>query len=188
MNIKLSHLLVPIVSAITAGAFVSVDFWDASKAAILTALSVMGAGVLVRLARGLPFTNVDQFQLDEARKITKAIKQSVRALRVLIIVILGAMASLVVLKGLVISIALRWPDAAVITNEVASGAIGLFLGYIIIRITAVIQGDVGLVDLQSEYFVKAVERKQGERFEKSRSKTSADVPIANPKNYGKIIQ
>lgn len=188
MKIKLAHLALPIFAAATAEAFVSVEFWDASKAAILTALSVIGAGVLVRLARGLPFTNADQFQVEEARKIAAAIKMSIRALRVLIIVILGTMVSLVVIKGVVSAIALRWPNAEVTTNEIASGIIGLLLGYILVRITAVIQGDVGLVDLQSEYFVKAVERKQAERFEKAQARMSTDAPPSNPKDYGKIIQ
>jgi hypothetical protein len=187
MKIKIPHLVLPVCGGAIAAAFVTVDFWDASKAAILTALSVIGAGVLVRLARGLPFTNADQFQVEEARKVASAIKQSIRALRVLIIIIFATMASLVVVKGVVSSIALRWPDVAVTANEISSGIVGLLLSYILVRITAVIQGDVGLVDLQSDYFVKAVERKQAERFEKSQAK-AADLPLSNPSGYGKVIQ
>lgn len=188
MKIKPSHLLMPALGAATAALTVSVGFWDNSKAAVLTALSVIGAGVLVRLARGLPFTNVDQFQLDEARKISAAVKQSIRALRILIFVILIAMASLVLVKGLTdAAIAALQPDITKFVEPVASGLIGLLLSYIFVRITAVIQGDVALVDLQSEFFVRAVERKQGERFEKARS-SSSEVPPANPKGYGKVIQ
>jgi hypothetical protein len=188
MKIKIPHLILPIFGAAIAGAFVSVDFWDTSKAAILTALSVIGAGVLVRLARGLPFTNADQFQVEEARKIASAIKLSIRALRMLIIVILGTMVSLVVVKGAVSAASLRWPDTADEINAVASSAIGLLLAYIFVRITAVIQGDVGLVDLQSDFFIKAVERKQAERFEKTQVQASVGIPPSNPKDYGKIIQ
>ncbi|WP_037431504.1 hypothetical protein [Sinorhizobium fredii] len=187
MKIKLSHLLIPAFGAATAALTVSVDFWDSSKAAILTALSVIGAGVLVRLARGLPFTNVDQFQLDEARKISSAIKQSIRALRVLIFVIIMAMVSLVLVKGLTATITAALPHGNVFVGPAASGLVGLLLSYILVRITAVIQGDVALVDLQSDFFVRAVERKQGERFEKARS-SAPDVPPANPKGYGKVIQ
>lgn len=166
----------------------SVEFWDASKAAILTALSVIGAGVLVRLARGLPFTNADQFQVEEARKIAAAFKQSILALRMLMIIILGTMVSLVVVKGVVSATSLRWPNAATEADLIASGIIGLLLGYILVRITGVIQGDVGLVDLQSEIFVKSVERKQAERFEKAVSRAASDAPVSNPKDYGKVIQ
>ncbi|MDE3824688.1 hypothetical protein I7F13_21120 [Sinorhizobium meliloti] len=187
MKIKLSHLLIPALGAATAALTVSVGFWDNSKAAILTALSVIGAGVLVRLARGLPFTNVDQFQLDEARKISAAVKQSIRALRILIFVILIAMASLVLVKGLADAAIAALPPDTQFVEPVASGLIGLLLSYIFVRITAVIQGDVALVDLQSEFFVRAVERKQGERFEKARNSAS-DLPPANPKGYGKVVQ
>lgn len=188
MTIKLSHLVLPICGAAIAASLVSVDFWDTSKAAILTALSVIGAGVLVRLARGLPFTNAEQFQVEEARRIAAAIKQSIRALRILIIVILGTMVSLVVVKGVMSVTALRWPDAATEVSVISSGLIGLLLGYILVRIASVIQGDVGLVDLQSDFFVKAVERKQAERFEKAQARASIDHPPSNPKGYGKIIQ
>ncbi|MBX5034241.1 hypothetical protein [Rhizobium lentis] len=184
---KSTHALVPVIGSAIAIIAVSVDFWDASKAPILTALSVIGAGVLVRLARGLPFTNVDQFQVDEARRIAAAIKQSIRTLRALIFIIIFTMVSLVLAKGLVLTLAARWPDWANIIGMAASGAIGLLLSYILIRVTAVIQGDVGLVDLQAEFFVRAVERKQAERFDKSQS--GPEVPaLENPKGYGKIVQ
>lgn len=178
----------PLLSAVIAGAFVSVEFWDTSKAPVLTALSVVGAGVLVRLARGLPFTNADQFQVEEARNIAAAIKQSIRALRMLIIIILITMVALVVVNGVVGAASMQWPDSATEINTAASSVIGLLLGYIMIRITAVIQGDVGLVDLQSDFFVKAVERKQAERFEKTQAQTNSENPISNPKGYGKVIQ
>jgi len=187
MKIKPTHLLVPVVGAVVAALMVSVDFWDTSKASILTALSVIGAGVLVRLARGLPFTNADQFEVEEARKISSAIKQSIRALRILIIIILATMVSLVICKGVLSEFLILWPKAGSAPASVISGIVGLLLSYILIRIAAVIQGDVGLVDLQSEYFVKAVERKQAERFEKSTSRSSETLP-ANPPSYGKIIQ
>jgi hypothetical protein len=44
---------------------VDVKSWDELKAGLLVALSVMAAGVLVRLARGLPFTAVDHYEVDE---------------------------------------------------------------------------------------------------------------------------
>lgn len=188
MKIRISHFVLPLFGAAIAGTFVSVGFWDSSKAAILTALSVIGAGVLVRLARGFPFTNADQFQVDEARNIASAIKQSIRALRVLIIVILSTMVSLVVVKGAVDTASLRCPDLANEIDALASGSIGFLLAYILIRIMAVIQGDVGLVDLQSDFFIKAVERKQAERFEEAQIQDSVGAPISNPKGYGTVIQ
>lgn len=187
MKIKPTHVLIPTLGAAIAISAASVDFWDTSKASILTALSVIGAGVLVRLARGLPFTNIDQFQVEEARKISAAIKQSIRALRVLILVILFTMVSLVLAKGLAVAACAQWPSASHAFQFGISGLIGLLLSYILVRVTAVIQGDVGLVDLQAEFFIRAVERKQADRFDKAQNRSTA-APIENPKNYGKIIQ
>jgi hypothetical protein len=187
MKVKFTHALLPMVGAATAAFAASIDFWDVSKAPILTALSVIGAGVLVRLARGLPFTNVDQFQVEEARRIAAAVKQSIRALRVLIFIILFTMASLVLAKGIVLTSVARWPDWSDIITMATSGAVGLLLSYILVRVTAVIQGDVGLVDLQAEFFIRAVERKQAERFEKSQSRSTVPM-IENPRDYGKVVQ
>ena len=187
MEVKPTHILLPLLGAAVASATAPVDFWDTSKASILTALSVIGAGVLVRLARGLPFTNIDQFQVEEARRISSAIKQSIRGLRVLILVILFTMVSLVLAKGLAVATAAQWPSASHAFQLGISGEIGLLLAYILVRVTAVIQGDVGLVDLQAEFFVRAVERKQADRFDKARAQFTS-APVENPKEYGKIIQ
>jgi len=74
MKIKFFHLLLPLLGTIVAANLVSVEFWNTSKPSILTVFSVTGAGVLVMLARGLPFSNADQLQLDEVKWITSAIK------------------------------------------------------------------------------------------------------------------
>lgn len=187
MDLKPTHLIIPIAGAVLAWKTASVDFWDASKAPILTALSVIGAGVLVRLARGLPFTNVDQFEVDEARRVSEAIKRSIRALRVLVFVILFAMAALVLAKGISDALIKMLPEWGEYTGPAVSGAVGLLITYAFVRVTSVIQGDVGLVDLQSDFFVRAVERKQAERFVKAQSSSTAP-PVANPKDYGKVIQ
>jgi hypothetical protein len=68
-------ILLPLLIGAICWRWVSVDFWDASKQALLVCLSVIAAGVLVRLARALPFTFADQYELDEIRSLTKAVSQ-----------------------------------------------------------------------------------------------------------------
>lgn len=193
MKLNWSHILIPAVGALVAGQCGSVGFWEASKAPLLTALSVIAAGVLVRLARGLPFNAPGHFELDEARQIAQAMKKSIRALRVLIITVFITMGFLVFAKP--IHDAITSELTTILTNSKSieiiekgvSGAIGLLLSYISIRILNVIKGDVSLVDLQSDFLVKAVARKQAENFEKTISKTDLTA-IKNPEGYGKIIQ
>ncbi|MER9026151.1 hypothetical protein NKI01_26990 [Mesorhizobium sp. M0815] len=165
-------------------------FWEAAKPSLLTALSVIAAGVLVRLARGLPFSNPDQFELGEVRLIAAAIKQSIRALRALIGVVFLAMGSLVFAKAIaaaLTSAAFIPPETLLYVEPGMSAVVGFLLTYVFVRIFSVIKGDVSLVDLQSELLVKSVERKQAERFDKSLTQSDTP-PIKNPEGYGKIIQ
>ncbi|RUU06474.1 hypothetical protein EOD23_13650 [Mesorhizobium sp. USDA-HM6] len=190
MKINWSHLVIPVAGAAGAWGLASVAFWEAAKPSLLTAMSVIAAGVLVRLARGLPFNNPDQFALDEARQIAGAIKQSIRALRALIAVVFLAMGSLVFAKAFktaVLAATFLSPKVAPYVEPGISAVVGFLLTYVFVRIFAVVKGDVSLADLQSELLVKAVERKQAERFDKALAKSDVP-PMKNPEGYGKIIQ
>ena len=188
MTIRWSHLLIPIGGAALAALVGSVAFWDASKPSIVTGLSVIGAGVLVRLARGLPFTNADHFTLDEARQVAAAVQLSVRSLRALLAIVFVAMASLIfaapiahALAAVPITLVAERADSAV------SAIVGFLLTYVFVRVFAVVQGDLGIVDLQSRYLVTSVARKQGSTFEKDRA-SRGGTAIKNPEGYGTIVQ
>ncbi|WP_432284957.1 hypothetical protein SLT36_26125 [Aminobacter sp. BA135] len=190
MKINWSHLVIPIAGAVAAWELASVAFWDAAKPSLLTAMSVIAAGVLVRLARGLPFNNPDQFALDEARQIASAIRQSIRALRALIAVIFSAMGSLVFAKAIntaMVAATFVPVKVAPYIEPGISAVVGFLLTYVFVRIFAVIKGDVSLTDLQTDLLVKSVERKQAERFDKALAKSDAP-PMKNPEGYGKVVQ
>jgi len=187
MMIRWAHICVPLICAGVASAIGTMSFWDESTPAIMMALSVIAAGVLVRLARGLPFTNAEHFEVDEARKIAAAIKQSARSLRVLIIAIFLAMGAVIFSASMV-----QWANNTFhfmepYSEPAMSATIGLLLSYVLLRILAVIKSDVSLVDTQSQILVNAVERKQAERFSSSIQETGRPR-IKNPEGYGKIIQ
>lgn len=183
--------MIPIAAGGIAAAAIPVAFWDTSKTPLLTALSVIAAGVLVRLARGLPFNNSDQFELHEARRVATAIKKSARTLRALIVVAFIAMGGLVFAKPIsdtvVAFFQIYYPSASTYVEPVVSGTVALLLTYVFIRVFAVIKGDVALVDLQTDLLVHSVERKQAERFDKSIEKIETPT-FKTPEGYGKVIQ
>lgn len=187
--IRWRNIIIPALAAFAAGRFVSVAFWDASKQGLLVALSVIAAGVLVRLARGLPFTTPDHYEVDEIRRLTKAVSQIIRSLRVLIALVLMGMIGLVLAKPL-LDFARDMPQAATYIGyieAVISGALGLILGYVFFRMLQVVKGDQDLTELQATFVVRAVERKQAKRFEELQTK-SATAPFKNPEGYGRPIQ
>jgi hypothetical protein len=187
--IRWQTLIIPILAGGLAAAFVSVNFWDLSKQAFLVSLSVIAAGVLVRLARGLPFTNVDHYEVEEIRDLTKAVDQICRSLRALIFVVLLAMVFLVLAKPVVEAAKLAQITAPYGERivQISSGLLGFLIGYIFMRMVQVIQGDYDLTKLQSKFVVRAVERKQLKQFDGLDPKVGK-AQFKNPEGYGKIIR
>lgn len=187
--IRWTNLVVPVVSGAAAALFADLAFWEQSRQAFLVVLSVIAAGVLVRIARPQPFSNPDFYELDEIRNLTKAVGQITRSLRALFILVLVGMVALVLaypIAGLVRG--LGAPAAVVSATETAiSGILGFVLGYVLFRMLQVVRGDEELTKLQSSYIVRAVERRQAEQFDNLETK-AADVPFKNPEGYGRVIQ
>ncbi len=187
--LRWSNILVPALAAFAAGWLVRVTVWDDSKQGLLVALSVIAAGVLVRLARGLPFTTPDHYEVDEIRKLTEAIRQIVRSLRLLIMFVLAGMFGLVVAKPL-FDLAKATPSVAPHAGHVESAVSALLafiLTYVVWRMLQVVKGDQDLTELQSSFVVRAVERRQGKRYEEQQAKSNAK-PFKAPENYGQRIQ
>jgi hypothetical protein len=179
-------LILPLLVGCFCYRWVPVEFWDTSKQALLVCLSVIAAGVLVRLARALPFTTADQYELDEIRKLTKAVSQIARSLRALLIAVLVGMIGLIVAKPLfeVTKGAGTWA-AHVDIESVISGVLGFILSYVLFRMLAVVRGDQDLTELQSTFVVRAVERKQAERFQKLQERAA---PFKQPDDFGEPLQ
>lgn len=144
---------------------------------------------IVRLARGLPFTSPDLYELDEIRQLTQAIKQIVRALRILFVVTLAAMVALVVLKPLTaaLAVAVPQPYSRYLIQYVALGLMGLVVGFVFSRMYSIVVGDYDLTLLQSKFLERAVERKQARRFEDRVIQPGADG-FKSPEGFGRVIQ
>ena len=184
--IRWRNIIIPIIVGIVA-CLVDVTSWDELKAGLLVALSVMAAGVLVRLARGLPFTSVDHYELDEVRQLTRAVDQIMRSLKLLVLAVVIGMVALVIAlpmqKALGAHVSV---SAGVWLGRAISGFIGLILAYVCSRMWQVVRGDQELTILQSKFVVRAVERKQAKRFEDQMSRTEG-APFKSPDSYGKLV-
>ena len=190
MNIKVSHLVIPLCGAALAFYAATPDFWYASKQLLLIVLSVIAAGGLVRLANGLRFTNFDQMELGEARKVSAAVNQSVAGLRALIIAIFLAMVFTIFVDSLVLKLSklsFLGENFAQYSWQALSALGGFLFTYIFVRFRAVIDGDVGIVQLQTEFLEKSVARRQATAFEQTVQSGSKEI-VKNPDDYGKLIQ
>src|SRR5690349_5752826 len=144
LRLSYSSILIPVVFGAASGVWISVSAWGDLRSNLLPALSVIAAGVLVRLARGIPFGNPDQFEVEEARRITGAFVQVVRSLRALIYATLVAMLWLAVAPSLAqpLDPAIANTAFARFLNPTLSATIGLVVVFAITRMIEVVQGDV----------------------------------------------
>lgn len=189
MRLTYAPIVIPSAAAVAAAAWLSMADWSGLRPNLLPALSVIAAGVLVRLARGVPFTNPDHFTVEEARQIGAAFVQVARSLRALIY------ATLVTMLWLAISPTIAEKIAAVATkpnwgisiDAALSAIVGFLITYVVIRMVEVVQGDVSLAVTQRSLLEKAVERKAAATFENSRSQ-NAESSIAGQSGFGKPLQ
>lgn len=187
---KVSWPTVAITTAglIASGMFVPVATWDALRPALLPAISIIAAAVLVRLARGLPFTNADHFDLDQFRQVARNLESNARKLRALIFICLAAIVLLIVATDVVALAASLNVQAwvAPVVGRLLSAAIAWLLLYAFWRIAEVVHSDVSLLRLQSKILEGVIASKNATSFEKR----VADAPrpgIAGADRFGKPL-
>lgn len=190
MGTRLKNLTLPAIAAFAAWFAVPLDFWHEARPSLLTAFSVIAAAVMVRLARGLPFTNADHFEVDEIRQVTAAIKQIMRSLQALIGFILGTMIAVTFVdrvKALFDEYGL--PQTRFVAEHALSASLGFCLVFVLIRIIQVVRGDYSLVELQSKFMIRAVERKEAKKYDDARAAAAkSEPPYKAPEGFGRLIQ
>lgn len=188
MKLTVAPIFIPPFVGILAAAMVPVQTWDEWRTSLLPALSIIAAGVLVRLARGLPFTNADHFKLEQFRDIARRLKAISRSLRLLAYIAIGTMFAIIVaanIQSLASDILPTW--AANVVERIISFGLGACVSYTVVRIIQVIEGDVTLLKLQSDILETVIARKNGTAFEATQA-IGAKPPIAGVETYGKTVQ
>lgn len=189
MRLTRLPVFVTLTAASLSAWLVGIGTWDKTNAGLLTALSVIAAAALVRLARGLPFTNPDHFEPEEVEKVIAAVRQLARSLRLFLGVTLTTMGLLVLaqpLANLVARLPLAAPAQDVLLR-VLSAIVGGALSYVLVRLWQIVGSDLGLLDKQAEFTIRAVNRKARKRDEE-RAEQAALPPFKTPEGYGRRLQ
>lgn len=165
--------------------------WKDISRGMILALSLLGATVLVRLARGVPVSNTEYFEVSEMRDLTKAVKQVYRALIVLfaavIISILGLVFATTVLDAIP-TVQVLDPSTAETLQQVFSGALIAAVSFALIRTVALVRGDYDLVTLQARMMERAVERRHAEKHVERMEGAESAKPFERREGYGKLAQ
>lgn len=188
MSIRFSHLAFTIAGGAFFGVIGTFEMWKAAQTPLLTCLSVIAAGVLVRLARGLPFSASSFVDLEEARKIGKAMRQTVRALRALLVVVFVTMGLFAFLLPILTWVKVAGASLGLEEPTLTAGlsiCLGALLSYVTVRVFAVVEGDVGLTDLQAKLLESAVSKAGAAAFDAASKKRSQK--LENPPGYGAVL-
>jgi len=188
MRLTVLPIVAPAAAAAVSAALVGLGTWDDARTGLLAALSVIAAAALVRLARGLPFTNPDHLDVDEVEQVTAAVQQLARSLRAFLGIVLATMVLLVLVKPLAGLVSLLWiTEGAKDTFQRAlSGTIGAALAYVMVRIWQIVGSDLGLLDKQVHFMVRAVHRKA--RAKEEAEAEAAPMAFKTPEGYGQRLQ
>ena len=115
-------------------------------------------------------------------------QQLARSLRAFLGIVLATMVLLVLVKPLAGLVSLLWiTEGAKDTFQRAlSGTIGAALAYVMVRIWQIVGSDLGLLDKQVHFMVRAVHRKA--RAKEEAEAEAAPMAFKTPEGYGQRLQ
>lgn len=165
--------------------------WDDIGRGLTFALSMLGAAVLVRLARGMPVSDTGYFDVQEIRSLSNAVKKVYQALMLLFVVTLCSILGVVfigVLHEVVSQIPFLGPDAISTLQQCLSGALVALASFALLRTVALIKSDYDLMKQQASLMEKAVERRHAARQEERLEEAAKQAPFQKREGYGKLTQ
>jgi hypothetical protein len=160
------------------------------RTAVIPAISLIAAAVLVRLARGLPFTNADHFTLVQFRDVSQKLQRNARYLRMLIWICIAAVVAVTIAAPLYRELPAALPGygwAADLTERGLSAVTGFLVSYAFVRIFEVVQSDVALLKLQANILEAVIAQKNAKAFEKERMDHPTGV-ISGAGSFGTRVQ
>jgi len=189
-RISFPAVVLPVVCAAVSAWVIGLAGWESLRAAVIPAISMIAAAVLVRLARGLPFTNPDHFTLDQFRDISQKLQTNARYLRALIWICIAAVVAVTIGGPLYRELPAALPGyswAPEATERALSAAIGFLVSYSFVRIFEVVQSDVVLLKLQANIIEGVIAQKNAKAFEKERVDHPAGA-ISGAGSFGTRVQ
>lgn len=185
------HILIPVTLGAVAYAIMRPEHWDEIRQGLMFALSLLGAAVLVRLARGMPVTNTDFFEVDEMRNLTAAVTKVYRSLIFLLSAIVVSLVGLVFIGTFikfVASLATIEASERMALQQGASAVLVTLIAYALSRTISLVRGDYDLVKLQARLMERVVERRHASERRRVLEEAAASKPFEPREGYGQLHQ
>ena len=175
-----------VAAVLAAAAYLYLDptRWLAVIFEVMLAHSILAAAVLFRLGRGLPQFAHEHLSAKRLRELSDAYKKVVQRLGWMLAIIVAAIACLAMSR-----LSLTTGDDLnvwSIGRELMS--VSVFVSsFAVIRIVALVVGDIGLVRLQSELIEEEARLRWKEAAQVVSEQASQTDVYQTPKNYGGLI-
>ncbi len=183
-------MAVPLGLAVVSYFRMEPSHWSDIRQGTMLALSVLSAAVFVRLARGMPITNTDFFEVQEIRDLSYAVRTVMRRMIILIVLAFISIIGTVfieILQKAVAATALSG-DLKMIVSSTFSGTLSFVITFTLARAVYVVRGDYNLVELQSDLMTRAVERKHAKEAAARLEEADKALPFKQRDGYGKPLQ
>jgi hypothetical protein len=163
--------------------YIPISVWQPIFPGLLVALSMLGAAVLVRLARNAPITAPAAFDEEDLKRFFDSLEELNR--RLFWIFLQAVAAIFFVLFAIIVS---SYGGAlfgfAEVAPSICSGALGFVLIWLVTRVVAMAKGDIGFVKLQRRVLENALARQRKATADKI---VAAEVEYRSPGSYGRAL-
>lgn len=189
LKVQWAHILVPVGVGVATGFTTDATTWTDLSQTLLSVVAIVSAGVLVRLARGVPFSAIDVLEADKAEDLSAAIKESVRALGGLLLVCFLTTLCLIFIGHIAGMLGSEGAQDVLPFMEhfdYVAFVVPLLLAFVFTRTLAVVMGDIQIVDIQADILIKMHNKAASEDFRENVADPAKNEYQA-PKNYGGVI-
>ena len=190
LRVQWLHIVIPFVTGALTGLTTYASAWIDVSEPLLSVVAIVSAAVLVRLARGAPFTAIEVLDAAEAQKLSIAIKQSVRSQGGLLLACIIASLCLVFIRqinDIFSSEALKEILPLTEHFDYLACLVPLMLAFVFMRTYAIVIGDIQIADLQADILLKKRNREAAEDFRKKHM-DPAKKSFQAPEGYGRVAE
>lgn len=181
--VSVGSLLAALAVGWVVARYIPLSVWQSVFPGMLVALSMLGAAVLVRLARNAPITAPTAFDEEDLKRFFDVLEELNR--RLFWIFLQSIVAIFITLAAIVVS---SYKGSIfgyyTVVASICSGLLGVLIVWIPTRVISVARGDIGFVRLQREILQNALARQRKAAADKV---VAGPVEFRSPGNYGRAL-
>lgn len=182
--ISIAILGVAIFAGVVAWRYAQLELWEPAFPGLLVAMSMLGAAVLVRLARNAPITAPTTFDDADLKQFFDTLELLAKRLFALFMQVVATICVVVLAIVVVHRLKNSGAPAWFLVAPYVSGFLAFMLFWVVCRLAEMTYGDLGFLRLQRRILERALER---ERRKEASKKVAGPVEWQASGDYGRAL-